>query len=66
MFRLYIIVTKKISAFANSELNIPVEWDGVRLQPIGKDLFLLAKGILSGSIEVGQISRFFKQIIGGK
>lgn len=65
MFRLYIIVTKKIS-FANSELNIPVECDGVRLQPIGKDLFLLAKGILPGSIEVGQISRFFKQIIGGK
>lgn len=55
-----------LARMANSELNIPVEWDGVRLQPIGKDLFLLAKGILSGSIEVGQISRFFKQIIGGK
>ena len=58
-----IIVTKEISVFANSEKNNPVEWDGIRLQPISKDLFLLAKDIHSGNIEVGQINEAFKYII---
>ena len=58
-----IIVTKEISIFANSEKNNPVEWDGIRLQPISKDLFLLAKDIHSGNIEVGQINEAFKYII---
>ncbi len=61
-----IIVTNEISTFANSELNIPVEWDGIRLQPISKELFLLAKDIHSGEIEVNQINEVFKQIIEGK
>lgn len=58
-----IIVTKEISIFANSEKNNPVEWDGIRLQPISKDLFLLAKNIHSGNIEVDQINEAFKYII---
>ena len=61
-----IIVTAEISAFANSELNNPVEWDGIRLQPISKDLFLLAKDVHSGNIEVNQINEVFKHIIENK
>lgn len=61
-----IIVTNEISTFANSELNNPVEWDGVRLQPISKDLFLLAKDIHSRNIEVNQINEVFKHIIEDK
>ncbi len=58
-----IIVTNEIRTFANSELNNPIEWDGVRLQPISKDLFLLAKDIHSRNIEVNQINDVFKHII---
>jgi hypothetical protein len=58
-----IIVTKEISVFTNSEKNNPVEWDGIRLQPISKDLFLLAKDIHSGNMEVDQINEAFKYII---
>ena len=61
-----IIVTKEISAFANSEKNNPVEWDGIRLQPISKDLFLLAKDVHSGNIKVNQINEVFKHIIEDK
>lgn len=58
-----IIVTKEIGVFANSELNIPVKWDGLRLQPISKDLFFLAKDIHSGNIEENQTIEAFKHII---
>lgn len=58
-----ITVTEDISTFANSELNNPVEWDGIRLQPISKDLFLLAKDVHSGNIKVNQINEVFKHII---
>lgn len=61
-----ITVTEDISAFANSELNNPVEWDGIRLQPISKDLFLLAKDVHSGNIKVNQINEVFKHIIEDK
>ena len=61
-----IIVTKDISAFANSELNNPIKWDGIRLQPISKDLFLLAKEIFWGNVEVDQINEAFKHIIEDK
>lgn len=61
-----IIVTKDISTFANSELNNPVKWDGIRLQPISKDLFLLAKDIFLGNVEVDQINDAFKHIIKDK
>lgn len=60
-----IIVTKEISVFANSEKNNPVEWDGIRLQPISKDLFLLAKDVHSGKTEVNQIKEAFEQIVEG-
>lgn len=61
-----IIVTKEVSIFANSEKNNPVEWDGIRLQSISKDLFLLAKNIHSGNIKVDQINEAFKYIIEDK
>ncbi len=61
-----IIVTKDISTFANSELNNPVKWDGIRLQPISKDLFSLAKDIFWGNVEVNQINEAFKHIIEDK
>lgn len=58
-----IIVTEKIHAFANSPLNIPVECDGNRLQPISKELFLLAKDTYFGNIEVEQINELFRCIV---
>ena len=61
-----IIVTKEIATFADSELNVPVKWDGIRLQPISKDLFFLAQDIHSGTIEVNQIPEVFKHIIQNK
>lgn len=61
-----ITVTEDISTFANSELNNPVEWDGIRLQPISKDLFLLAKDVHFGNIKVDQINEVFKHIIEDK
>ncbi len=61
-----IIVTKDISAFANSELNNPVKWDGIRLLPISKDLFLLAKDIFLRNVEVNQINEAFKLIMEDK
>ena len=61
-----IIVTNDIRTFANSELNSPIKWDGIRLQPIGKDLFLLAKDIYWGNVEVNQIYEAFKYIIEDK
>lgn len=61
-----IIVTKDISTFSNSALNHPVKWDGIRLQPISKDLFLLAKDLYLGNVEVNQINEVFKHIIEDK
>lgn len=61
-----ITVTKEIATFADSELNVPVKWDGIRLQPISEDLFFLAKDIHSGTIEVNQIAEAFKHIIQNK
>ena len=46
--------------------DAPIEWDGVRLQPISKDLFLLAKDIHSRNIDVNQINEVFKHIIEDK
>lgn len=61
-----IIVTQEILAFTNSKLNAPIKWDGIRLQPIAKDLFMLAKDVHSGNIEENQINEFFKRIIESK
>lgn len=61
-----IIITESISAFVDSKSNIPVQWDGVRLQPIAQDLFLLAKDLHSGNIEVNQINELFNHIIESK
>lgn len=61
-----ITVTKEIATFADSELNVPVKWDGIRLQPISEDLFFLAQDIYSGTIEVNQIAEAFKHIIQNK
>ena len=61
-----IIITESISAFVDSKSNIPVQWDGVRLQPIAQDLFLLAKDLHSGNIEENQINELFNHIIESK
>jgi hypothetical protein len=60
-----IIVTESINTFVNSNLNIPVKWDGIRLQPISKKLFLLAIDVHSGKTEVNQIKEAFEQIVEG-
>ena len=61
-----IIVTKDICSFASSELNNPIKWDGVKLQPIGEELFVLAKNVRSGKMEINQIEAAFKHIIKDK
>ena len=61
-----IIITEIISAFVDSKSNIPVQWDGVRLQPIAQDLVLLAKDLHSGNIEEIQINELFNHIIESK
>lgn len=61
-----IIITETISAFVDSKSNIPVQWDGVRLQPIAQDLFLLAKDVHIGNIEESQINVIFKHIAKNK
>lgn len=61
-----IIITENISAFVDFQSNIPVQWDGVRLQPIAQDLFLLAKDLHSGNIEENQINELFNHIIQSK
>ena len=60
-----IILTESINTFVNSDLNIPVKWDGIRLQPISKNLFLLAIDVHSGKTEVNQIKEAFEQIVEG-
>ena len=46
-----ITISKTIGNFARSALNIPVEWDGIRLQPMAKELFIMAKRLSSGKID---------------
>lgn len=47
----------------DSTKNVPVNWDGIRLQPISDKLFMLAKGLLTGKINSAQIAEQFKYII---
>ena len=61
-----IIITETISAFVDSKSNIPVQWDGVRLQPIAQYLFLLAKDLHSGNSDESQINVIFKHITESK
>lgn len=47
----------------DSTKNVPVNWDGIRLQPIADKLFMLAKELLTGEINRDQIAERFKYII---
>lgn len=57
-----IILTKTIQEFAHSALNIPIKWDGVRLQLIAVDLFVMAKQLALGYIEEGNIKDMFEDL----
>lgn len=58
-----IVETNEIKDFMNSTKNVPVNWDGIRLQPIANKLFMLAKELFTGSINSEQITERFKHII---
>ena len=47
----------------NSTKNVPINWDGIRLQPIADKLFMLAKELLTSEINSNQIAERFKYII---
>ena len=49
---------ERIKDFVDSKFNILVQWDGIRLQPIAKDLFLFANDVHTGNIEESQINIF--------
>lgn len=58
-----IIETNEIKDFISSTKNVPVNWDGIRLQPIADKLFMLAKELLTGKMNTNQITERFKYII---
>lgn len=58
-----IIETNEIKDFISSTKNVPVNWDGIRLQPIADKLFMLAKKLLTGKMNTNQITERFKYII---
>lgn len=58
-----IVETNEIKDFMNSTKNVPVNWDGIRLQPIADKLFILAKELLTGNIDSAQIAERFKHMI---
>lgn len=55
-----IILTKTMQKIAHSALNIPIKWEGVRLQLIAVDLFVMAKQLALGYIEEGNIKDMFE------
>ena len=55
-------MSKSIQNFAHSALNIPVKWDGVRLQPIAKELFIMAKLLSSGDIDERHVKDKFEDL----
>ena len=58
-----IVETNEIKDFMDSTKNVPVNWDGIRLQPIADKLFMLAKELLTCKINSDQIAERFKYII---
>ena len=57
-----ITMSKSIQNFAHSALNIPVKWDGVRLQPRSKELFIMAKLLSSGDIDERHVKDKFEDL----
>ena len=53
-----ITITENIKRFIESELNIPVTWDGIRLQAIAKELFILAKKLKDKTISDAEITEY--------
>lgn len=58
-----IVETTEIKEFIKSTKNSPVEWDGIRLQPIADRLFMLATDFLADMITAEQIRNQFEYII---
>ena len=61
-----ITLTDKIRKFMDSPKNVPVEWDGIKLQPIAHELFILSKEIKIGNIKIEEVPIHFKHIIENK
>jgi len=59
-----ITITNDIKRFIDSDLNIFVKWDGIKLQPIAKELFVLAKKLKNKTICDAQITEFHKTLSG--
>ena len=59
-----ITITDNIRRFIDSELNIPVKWDGIRLQPIATELLVLAKKLKDKTICDAQITEFHNTLSG--
>ena len=55
--------TSEIKEFIKSKANSPVEWDGIRLQPIADRLFMLANELLTEKTNSEQIPERFKHMI---
>ncbi len=58
-----IVETTEIKEFVGSKTNLPVEWDGIRLQFIADKLFLLATDLIFGKIVTKQVKERFEYII---
>ena len=57
-----ITITNNIKSFIKSTLNTPVKWDGIRLQPIANELFVLAKKLKNGTINNEQVKEYLDLI----
>ena len=53
-----ITITENIKRFIESELNVPVTWDRIRLQAIAKELFILAKKLKDKTISDAEITEY--------
>lgn len=57
-----ITITDNIKSFIESELNVPVRWDGIRLQAIAKELFILAKKLKDKTISDAEITEYHRNL----
>ena len=57
-----ITITNSIKGFIESILNTPIKWDGIRLQPIAKVLFILAEDLEKRIISDSKIKEFHKAL----
>lgn len=57
-----ITITENIKRFIESELNVPVTWDRIRLQAIAKELFILAKKLKDKTISDAEITEYHRTL----